>query len=211
MKRFVMAALVSIAAVFATAPALAQSLNSETVKNAGFGKLSEAEKAEVVKMVADKVAAAEASVKKGPIDLEKVVDAVTPTAEGVDKWLNVGEKFGKMIGGAARETGVAVNEFVKSPVGMLTAGLIVWNYMGNMLTHVFGGILVLIVGFAYLRYMINRSVDWEYEYDPNRKNIFGNSILVSKKRAELSDDATGWFTVCGALVIGVAIAVAFTY
>lgn len=211
MKRFIMSAAVALASAFAIVPAHADSLNSETVKSAGFSKLSEAEKAEIVKLVADKAAAAEATIKKSPIDFEKVVDAVTPTPDGMDKWLNVGERFGKMIGGAARETGVAVNEFVNTPVGLLTAGLIVWNYMGSMLTHVFGAIMILIIGFTYLRYMVNRSVDWEYTYDKERRNIFGNAIVIAKTRSELSEGAVAGFTFCGAVVIAAAMIVMFTY
>lgn len=212
MKRFMMAVMVMLAAMFATFPAFAgNGLSSDQVGSAGFNKLSEAEKAEVIKMVADKAAAQAAQNADVPNTIEKVVDKVTPTAEGADKWLTVGEKFGKMMGGAAKEVGIAVNDFVKTPVGMMTAGLIVWHYTGGMMIHLFGGILVMIVGFVFIRIMLNRSVSWKVEYDKERKNVFGNYVVTNKTRSELSDDEIVGYLFAAAVVIVASLITIFTY
>lgn len=209
MKRFMMAVLVTMAAMCVTVPAFAgNGMTSDTVNSAGFSKLSEAEKAEVLKLVADKAAAQKVDV---PGSLEKVVDKVTPTAEGVDKWMTVGEKFGKMMGGAAKEVGIAVNDFVKTPVGMMTAGLIVWHYTGGVMVHIFGGLLILVVGFTYMRILMNRSCDWVITYDAERKNVFGNPVVLSKKRSEMSDDALCGYGIAGVVLLIVSLIAIFTY
>lgn len=69
--------------------------DSETVRNAGFARLSEAEKAEVIKMVADKAASKDASV---PAAL---------TEDKVEKWVKIGSNIGQGLAGAAKEVGVS--------------------------------------------------------------------------------------------------------
>lgn len=54
-----------------------------------------------------------------------------PVVEQVDKWVAIGANVGKGLAGAAKELGVAANEFVQTPVGKITAGLIIWKVAGN--------------------------------------------------------------------------------
>lgn len=92
------------------------------INNIDTNGLTEAQKAQLVQQ-------AEQMKNATPLD----------TANKVDQWVNIGEKIGKMLGGAAKEVGIAVNEFVQTPVGKMTAVLIVWNYMGSMIVHVLSG------------------------------------------------------------------------
>lgn len=199
-KRFLSVALLAGAAMVAS-PAYAD-LNSTAVSDAGFSKLTEAQKAEVVKAVADKAATNITTPVGGMPNV---------SADKVDKWLDVGEHFGKMIGGAAKEVGVAANDFVQSPVGMLTAGLIIWHYVGSVLVHVIGGLIVIVVGFGFLWFMIRRSVDCEIEYHPEKTNIFGNAKKTLTRRGALGDDAKAWYTALGFLTIIGSVITIFTY
>ena len=79
---------------------------------AGFDKLSETEKAAIVQQIAEK------NSNNAPI-----VGNITP--EKLDQFAQTGANIGKGLATAAKEIGVAVNEFVQTPVGILTVGLIV--------------------------------------------------------------------------------------
>ena len=110
------------------------------------------------------------------------------SAEQVDQWVNVGERIGKMMGGAAKEVGIAVNEFVKTPVGKMTAAVIVWNYMGSMIVHVVSGLFVLICSWGLLTWYGRRATSMVVEYHPTERNWLGQAVLVSKKRGSLDSD-----------------------
>ena len=119
-------------------------------------------------------------------------------AASVNEWADVGEHFGKMIGGAAKEVGIAVNEFVRTPVGMMTAGLIIFNYAGGTIIHVTVGLLLFIVGISLVTWMLKRGTGFTIEYDKTKPNWLGNYPVLSKRRDEMSVDLIGT-VVCGYL------------
>ena len=173
--------------------------DSETVRNAGFARLSEAEKAEVIKMVADKAASKDASV---PAAL---------TEDKVEKWVKIGSNIGQGLAGAAKEVGVAVNDFSQTPVGQLTMLLIVWHMIGAQLIHVLGGILIWIVGIAIIRHMVARAYPSKITYSKEVKNMFGNYVVEKVEPMAISDDnAAGWLFAYGVVLIAGLIAI-FTF
>lgn len=135
--------------------------------------------------------------------------------DNVDKWVNVGERIGKMLGGAAREVGMAANDFAKTDVGRMTALLIMWNYMGqdviSIAAHFGGALMVLILGFTWLFTAVRRSTPITRTYDPTQKNWFGNAKLVKEVREKLSGDQQVGYTVSAAVVIGVATILVVTF
>ena len=187
--------LVSVSAFAATS-----GLSSGNVNDAGFSKLSEAEKAEIIKQVADK--AATKNVFGQSEDTEKAVDKV-------EHWAAVGAKIGQGLAGAAKELGVAVNDFANTSVGKLTTGLIIWHFIGNKIVHVFGGIMIWIIGFGGLRYMINRVAGSDITYSKDKTNVFGYARVEKVVKRELSDVMTGWSIAIGIgiLILGVIIMV----
>lgn len=173
--------------------------DSETVRNAGFARLSEAEKAEVIKMVADKAASKDASV---PAAL---------TEDKVEKWVKIGSNIGQGLAGAAKEVGVAVNDFSQTPVGQLAMLLIVWHMIGAQLIHVLGGILIWIVGIAIIRHMVARAYPSKITYSKEVKNMFGNYVVEKVEPMAISDDnAAGWLFAYGVVLIAGLIAI-FTF
>lgn len=64
--------------------------------------------------------------------------------EKIDRWSEISLKFAKAIGVAAKEFGVAVNEFLGTPAGKLTAAIIVWK----SLEVAIGSITIFLVWFA---------------------------------------------------------------
>ena len=171
--------------------------DSDTVRAAGFAKLSEAEKAEVIKMVADKAS-------------QKDV-MPTMTEDKVEKWVKIGSNIGQGLAGAAKEVGVAVNDFATTPVGQLTMMLIVWHMIGAQLIHVFGGIMIWIVGIAIIRHMVPRAYPSKITYSKEVKNFFGNYVVEKSEPIAIDDgNAAGWLFAYGVVLVAGLIAI-FTF
>ncbi|WBU76766.1 hypothetical protein JAVIER_169 [Vibrio phage Javier] len=64
------------------------------------------------------------SIQKAPQEVGEISDA---TVEKMDKWSEISLKFAKAIGVAAKEVGVATNEFLGTPAGKFTATIIAWK------------------------------------------------------------------------------------
>ncbi len=166
-------------------------LSSTTVVDAGFDKLTAAQQAQIVQSIAD------AQTKES-----EVIDTV-------DKWVNVGERIGKMVGGAAREVGVAANEFIQTDVGKMTAAMIIWNYMGadvvDVLVHVVGGSMFIVIGLTWIFIVMRRSSPTQVTYSTTEKNWFGNYVIVKKERDDLTSDQQIGFTLSAAVVLAVGL------
>lgn len=172
---------------------------SDAVNSAGFSKLTEAEKAEVIKIVADKASSKDSSV---PVALAE---------DRVEKWVKIGSNIGQGLAGAAKEVGVAVNDFSQTPVGQLTMLLIVWHMIGAQLIHVFGGIMIWIVGIAIIRHMVARAYPSKITYSKEVKNIFGNYVIEKVEPMEIDGgSAAGWLCAYGIVLIAGLIAI-FTF
>jgi hypothetical protein len=93
----------------------------------GFDDLTDVQKAEVAMQIAK-------TVETNAIDVVSITEKVgSVEAADVDEWVELGGKVGKMLGGTAKELGIAANEFAASPLGFVTMGLVVWNYAGEQL------------------------------------------------------------------------------
>ncbi len=162
----------------------------------GWDKLTETQKAEFRKQVA---VAAEEKAGAPILDVKKV-----------DEYVALGERIGKMMGGAAKELGIAVNSFVETPVGKWTMAMIIWKYMGNAIIHAFGGILILTVGFTYIGVLMRRRhpLNIEYAQDTFLGMKFNRRTKVTRQHMDDSD--TWFFTICGAVVVGASLITIFT-
>lgn len=177
-------------------------LDTDAAKAAGFNDLSEQAKAEIVKTITDKAAE--------QVKLKAALPAV-PVTEKVDKWVGLGERIGQMLGGAAKELGIAVNDFLKTPAGQWTLVLIVWNYMGGVIVHVMGSVLILLVGLITIYWVFRRAALVEIEYDNEHKNWIGRPVYKTYRRAPLSDDNMWGVLISTALLILLSIWVMFSY
>jgi hypothetical protein len=170
-------------------------LNTDSVSNAGFNKLSETQKAEIIKQIADKSATV----------------STAPSEEKVEKWVKIGTQVGQGLAGAAKEVGIAVNDFAKTPVGQLTMMLIVWHMVGGVIVHIFGGILIMVVGLWFVYFMFKRAYPDKIVYSKEHKNIFGNFAIEQVQRTPVQDDnAAGWLF-AAAIVILAGLITIFTF
>jgi hypothetical protein len=201
MKRFLITIAVALFAAL-SAPVYAGGISSNAVNGAGFDDLTEAQKAEVLKTIADKVAAS----KVAPT----VIEAVS-TPKKVGEWLDVGTKIGQMMGGAAKELGIAVNDFVKTPVGQWTMAIIIWKFMGGALVHVFGGLLLLAVCLTVIWLVARTQREVDITYDAEKKDIFGRAVVKRVVKSKLTDDDTAWILVCTAVSVIMALFTIFSF
>lgn len=177
-------------------------LTSDATSSAGFNQLTEAQKAEVIKTIAQQAE----SNRDSP-----AITNVIPDPDGVERWTKIGTSVAAGLGAAARELNVGVNEFAKSPVGQLTTVLIVWKLIGAQLIHVLGGILVWIVGIIAIRHIISRQTPDQIVYSSTDKNIFGNYVIVKRNKHSLNHDEAGGYVIGYVVVLVFGLMTMFTF
>lgn len=125
-------ALLSSSAVFACA----QQINaiSGISKEQAQTMIIECETQKLAKLNGAKVAEVKAPV------LEVV------TEENLTKISQIAKTAGQTVKEVAKELNVAVNEFVQTPVGMLTAGLAVWYVAGDTISGALDSVWEIVVG-----------------------------------------------------------------
>ncbi len=141
-------------ALLFSVPSVAQ-LTSHSVSQAGFDDLTEAQKAAVIKQVSENA------------EMNKTVVVKSNTVETLNAFAELGKNIGAGLVAAAKELGIAANEFATTPVGKITIALIVWNYAGEFIIHTAAGILVLVTGLYICRRLFPRV--YAIEYDPERR------------------------------------------
>ena len=160
-----------------------------------FNQLTDVQKAEIAKQIA---VTAE---KNG--ELFPTTSVTSIQTEDVEEWVLLGQKMGVMLGGAAKELGIAANEFASTPLGMMTMGLIIWNYAGDDLLGVTLGLLwflVLIPLWTLFFFKINYKVE---NYEDVKIVRWGKEVTVSKAIRQISrrDGINGTFIASGLLII----------
>jgi hypothetical protein len=187
-----------LTAILLLMPALSHAnLTTDAVQRAGFDKLTEQQKAELIKQIATQATP----------ELATTLD----TPQKVTEWVDVGTKIGQMMGGAAKELGVQVNEFAKTPVGKWTMALIVWKFMGDVIMHAFGGVLVFITGISFVLFMARRYTRGTVDYDPEKRDYLGRSVKIKEERRVWTDGDTLMFGFYFAVVTGAALITIFTF
>ena len=174
---------------------------TETVLNTQ-GSLSDEQKtalaAEAAKMVADNAA-------------KTNIPAPSP-AEHVKQWVDIGAEIGSGLASTAKELGIAANEFVNTPVGKLTAGIIVWHFLGSSLIHlVFGFLWFVITVPAWIclyRRISSRVTRTEYEAG---KGPDGIKKLYQREPIKLSQLQSFAYIVFGVGIVLVGLIATFTF
>ena len=188
MKSFIAA----IMFVFAL-PVFAQ-LNATNVNQAGFAQLTEEQKAQVVQQVATMAAQ-----QAGP---QAVVDKAT-------QWAQIGQGLGQGMVAMAREMGIAVNEFAGTTVGKIATVMLLWHYMGNDILRLVAGAMIAIVGFGYLRWLMNHQYPTTIVYSDTEKNIFGNRVVIARDPMCIGGEAAFVYFIGAIVIIAAAALTAF--
>lgn len=119
------------------------------------------------------------------------------SAQTAREWVDIGTSLGQGLAATARELGVAVNDFAKSPVGIIAIVLIVWNYMGDTIIHL-GTAFVLIGVFLPVWYRVFSRL----------YGVYNDAGKLMKFDFEQAGEAAAFFSIlsfCGILVSSTAI------
>lgn len=95
----------------------------------------------------------------------KAIPVPKVTAAEVKEYSALVTAIGSGVKDTAVQLGIAANDFVKTPVGMLTAFLIAWNYVGESFLGIFAGFFwfaLMIPGWVYFyrRLVLIESIDY---------------------------------------------------
>lgn len=158
--------------------ASAESLNSQTVNDAGWEKLTPGEQAAIIQQVTAKSA--------GKTD--QSTSKVTP--ENFEKWVSAGTSVGKGLASIVKELGITVNEFVQTPAGKIGVGVLVWHVMGNELIRVVFGVILLFVWIPIWISMYRNYCFPKSKVTSERTGLFQSKRTVEYR--EVNEDTNGW-------------------
>lgn len=133
----------------------------------------------------------------------------------VDQWVTVGASIGKGIAGTAKELGVVANEFIQTPVGKLTAYLIIWKVAGHDLVrltlHVVGGVSFFTVMFTFWIWFFRRMC---FNVTITETISSDEKPVKTKVTERKKNDDEGYLVICIiglVLIIAVSLFTIFTY
>jgi hypothetical protein len=124
-----------------------------------------------------------------------------------EAWSELGSNMGKAMVGAAKELGVAANEFAVTPLGGVVVGITAYKIVGRDLLGVIVGSFILLFGYsvAFWLFLTRRWSNIQYEYKPILWGAFERRKIV--KISSDSED-TQVRVVTGAIILAVSTIIA---
>lgn len=119
------------------------------------------------------------SLKKEPTNVSATV------RKEAEEWGNLGANMGKAMIGAAREIGVAANDFVSTPLGKVTAALVVYKLIGRDIIDIVTGLITLITGTVLSVWLAMSQAFYTRKYE-TKSYLFGfwNRRIISEVEVE---------------------------
>ena len=153
MKKFLMIAAMAFASLAATA---------QTVDTSGLTQQQIQE------------LAAKAAEMKQPTNISAAV------RQEAEAWGELGANMGKAVVGAAREVGVAANEFAQTPLGKVVVFLTIYKIAGNDLLGVLFGSITLLVGTILAIWVAKTKAFYtrEYEVKPVLWGLWNRKVIT---------------------------------
>lgn len=95
-------------------------------------------------------------------------------------WANLGANIGTAMVSAARELGLAANEFSQTGLGKIVTGVVIYKVMGRDILGVIVGTGILIFGYGIVVWLFvaHRFGQCKYEYHPVLWGMFQRRKLV---------------------------------
>lgn len=108
------------------------------------------------------------------------------TMDKVQAWASLGPAIGKAMADTARELGVIANDFVKTPVGQMTAVILFYKLVGKDVVGIFSGVLLLLIFAPIWVYLFRRMIliqSIEYRNKPTGNlRLFRDKIITMRER-----------------------------
>jgi len=146
---------------------------------------------------------------------ESITAGVTLAATWGNQLAAAAEGFAKALGIAAKELNVTINDFLKSPAGILTAIVIIWKVAGTTILKMMYGTLFVVVGLTMVRVVYKRLFTKEMKEVPYSYlwgAISGTKLVrVPKSIQDLKTDGEwlAFWVMIGLTVLTVALGGAF--
>lgn len=141
----------------------------------GFESLSEAQKAEVVKYISTRQ-------KSTGID---EISKISP--DKMEEWAAKGTAIGRAVGIAAKELGIAANEFIQTDAGKITVVIIAWKLLGHDILHIMGGFTFFLIFTSIWFYIFRkRYLLGKVTLTPVNVKILGMDFVRYKKEVDYS-------------------------
>ena len=117
-----------------------------------------------------------------------------------EAWGELGTNMGRAMVGAAKELGVAANEFAVTPLGTVVVGITAYKIVGRDLLGVAVGSLILVLGYsiAFWMFLTRRWSNIQYEYKPILWGAFERRKIV---KISSDEDTTQVRVVTGGLIL----------
>lgn len=108
----------------------------------------------------------------------------------VEQWTNLGGNMGRAAVAAAKELGIAANEFVETPLGKVTMAVVIYKVMGQELLHIFFGGFIFLTTIATSFYLYRKKAyhTATYEERPVLFGLFHKQVLKSYTVSESTRD-----------------------
>lgn len=156
----------------------AQSINTDNLSSQQINQLAEVA----------------ASMRKDPVNIsEKVRDEV-------QAWTDLGQNIGRATVGAAKEVGMAANEFSQTPLGIVTTSIVVYKLIGKDAVHFLLGACMIFVGTLIGLWALRRRYIRQYEYRPVLFGLWQKKNTISEKVDGSEDN----FRIVGAFCVVVS-------
>ena len=165
-------------------------------------KLNDEQKTQVIAMLDDMNKQAAAKNPKAPNTSEVV-------REEAAKWGELGTNMGRAAVGAAKEIGMAANEFVSTPLGKVTMGIVIYKVIGKDIIKFVMGLGILIFFFTtghYFLRMKRYTGTVEYATVPTFFMLRAKQVVVKGQTDERWNVA---YTIMGVISILLGCAIGF--
>jgi hypothetical protein len=128
-----------------------------------WNKLTTAQRAEMAQIIANKA----------------TTPVVAPSVEQVEPWLELVDHLGEGLVKLARDLGVEANTLLKSPVGVITVGLVAYHVMGDDIVELAAGLLWFGLTFPiWLLFFFKVTIPVIDYREVRKKTLFKGQITV---------------------------------
>lgn len=162
--------------------------------------LNEEQKGQVLAMIDD--LNAKRAAQKGP-------NTSAVVREEAAKWGELGANMGRAAVGAAKEVGMAANEFVSTPLGKVTMGIVIYKVIGKDIIKFIMGFSILVffltTGHNFLR-MKRYSGTVEYATVPTFFKLRTKQVVV---KGQTDEQWAAAYTAMGIISILLGCAIGF--
>lgn len=125
----------------------------------------------------------------------------------VEAWTDLGQNIGRATVGAAKEVGMAANDFAQTPLGVVTTSIVVYKLIGKDAVRFFVGACMIFTGTLFGVWMSRRRWVRQYEHHPVLFGLWQKKNVVSEKVDENEEPIrlVGIFFIFCSWVFGVLI------